>query len=406
MAMFQGGYSNFAAKRAARHGRRTPGTSTPTQTVPPTENKQVENTNTKKRLSNPNRMLKGHPPQMAYPSAKGLQEITGDSFLIKCFKYVPPKTDISLEYETRQTDKAGVYNGLQHNVGDIAMNAPNDNGIRTAKQFPVKGSARLQNFGGSDAIKFGRDAEGRKHQPLYYVELPIPQDVNDSNTVTWSDDSMNIFQLAGLSAVNSFLKNPGQSFEEALDLVRAGIPDSMFSGNLKNQLTAIISGKAIDALGNNINTNSVLGRAEGTILNSNLELLFNGVNLRTFPFSINFSPRNAEESKMVKYIIRAFKSSMAAKKGTEEVGQGGAFLRAPDVFHLEYRHQNRTHPFLNSFKHCALTGMTVNYTQAGTYASYYDGTPVNLRMNLTFKELNPIYHEDYDFDENMRGVGF
>ena len=34
----------------------------------------------------------------------------------------------------------------------------------------------------------------------YYVELPIPQDVNDTNTVTWGDDTLNVFQLAGLQA--------------------------------------------------------------------------------------------------------------------------------------------------------------------------------------------------------------
>ena len=75
---------------------------------------------------------------------------------------------------------------------------------------------------------------------------------------------------------------------------------------------------------------------------------------------------------MVKHIIRAFKSSMAAKKGTKpgEAGQGGIFLRAPDVFQLRYLHRGKDHPFLNSIKHCALTGMQVNYTNAGTYASY------------------------------------
>ena len=108
------------------------------------------------------------------------------------------------------------------------------------------------------------------------------------------------------------------SFEDAKNLISAGIDKDVLGGeDLKDQLTAIISGKAIDALGNNINTGSALGRQTGSILNSNLELLFNGVNLRTFPFSINFSPRNAGESQMVKYIIRAFKSSMAAKKNSE-----------------------------------------------------------------------------------------
>ena len=264
--------------------------------------------------------------------------------------------------------------------------------------FPVKGSASLRNLGSSDRY--------RKEKPLFYVELPIPQDINDSNSVTWSDDNMNIFQLAGLSAIQSGLRDTGATFEQASELMRSGIPDKLLGGDMKDQLISIISGKAIDALGNNLNTNSVLGRSQGTILNSNLELLFNGVNLRTFPFSINFSPRNAGEAKMVKFIIRAFKSSMAAKKRTNEEGQGGAFLGAPDVFSLQYRHGNETHPFLNSFKHCALTGMTVNYTQSGTYATYSDGTPVNMRMNLTFKELNPVYHEDYGDGPGLDGVGY
>ena len=53
--------------------------------------------------------------------------------------------------------------------------------------------------------------------------------------------------------------------------------------------------------------------------------------------------------------------------------------------------------------------MNVNYTNAGTYASYGDGSPVSIRMNLTFKELNPIYSEDYDkftMDDINSGVGF
>ena len=110
----------------------------------------------------------------------------------------------------------------------------------------------------------------------------------------------------------------------------------------------------------------------------------------------------------VKHIIRAFKSAMAAKKGTSDAGQGGIFLRAPDVFQLRYLHRGKDHPFLNSFKHCALTGMQVNYTGAGTFASYSDGTPVNIKMSLTFKELNPIYFEDYEgFTANDgMGVGF
>ena len=75
-------------------------------------------------------------------------------------------------------------------------------------------------------------------------------------------------------------------------------------------------------------------------------------------------------------------------------------------FQLKFLKDDGDHPFLHSFKLCALTGMSVNYTNAGTYTSYEDGTPVNIRMSLTFKELNPIYHEDYQQVAAGPGVGF
>ena len=393
--MFQGGYSNFAAKRAARHGRTKEYKASLQENNNNNKTKLTEKaTDTPPKPSKP-RKLNGHPDVMAYPSAKGLQEDTGDSLLIKCFKYVVPDTGLDFETEQRVAQRDGQFNGQTIKTGEPARTKSGE-----IMNFPVKNSASLRNLGSSDRYQ--------KEKPLFYVELPIPQDINDSNSVTWSDDNMNIFQLAGLSAVRNFLTDTGASFEQATELMRSSIPGELLGGDRKDQLISIISGKAIDALGNNLSTNSVLGRSQGTILNSNLELLFNGVNLRSFPFSINFSPRNADEAKMVKYIIRAFKSSMAAKKRTEKPGQGGAFLGAPDIFSLEYRYKNTTHPFLNSFKHCALTGMTVNYTQSGTYATYHDGTPVNLRMNLTFKELNPIYQEDYmglETNDDL-GVGF
>ena len=130
-------------------------------------------------------------------------------------------------------------------------------------------------------------------------------------------------------------------------------------------------------------------------MNNNLELLFKGMNLRSFPYSITFSPRSFKESNVVKAIIRSLKQSMSPKAESFTDSAQGIFLSSPDVFQLEYRRDGKPHPFLNNFKLCALTGMNINYTNAGTYTSYNDGTPVNIRMDLTFKELNPIYAEDY-----------
>jgi len=345
-----------------------------------------------------------HPKVMGYPLSRGQSERTGDSLLIKCFEYVPSKTGITGDKGLFEVQKDGTFKKQNYKEKDF-INNKDGNAVLTI----VPGTARIQNLGASDRIQ--------KEKHLYYIELPIPQDVNDSNTVTWGDDTMNIFQLAGLQATNSFMKD-GFDFQTIRDSLITGFFDGgsggLFAGideSTQNAIRAAIGGKAINQLGGQIRPNSAIGRAEGMILNSNLELLFNSVNLRTFPFSINFSPRNPDETKMVKHIIRALKMSMAAKKSgkfVEAEGQGGVFLRAPDVFTLKYLHNGSTHPFLNNFKPCALTGMTVNYTNSGTYTTYGDGTPVSMRMNLTFKELNPIYHEDYeDFSENDGlGVGF
>ena len=199
--------------------------------------------------------------------------------------------------------------------------------------------------------------------------------------------------------------NQKTSFQDAIgkvtELGLKGI--SEIDPQTQEAVVQAITGKAINAVGGNLNVNSVIGRSTGLALNNNLELLFNGVTLRTFPFNVTFTPRSQKESQVVLEIIRSLKSAMAAKKNATQ-GQGGIFLRAPDVFTLRYLHNGKDHPFLNRIKDCALTGLSVNYTGAGTYASYFDGSPVAINMSMTFKELNPVYHEDYS--NAIGGVGY
>ena len=368
-----------------------------TETKKTTNNTQTNNNRSNQKRT-ANKKNGGAPQKMFYPVARGMNNITGDSLLIKCLEYIPPKTGISGDPVVFKATSAGKDKfGNNYEVGELQKD-------KEGKVVKDLRNRKLNNQGASQTTQ--------NSKILYYVELPIPQDVNDSNTVTWGDDTMNIFMLAGLSIAQGAL-GKGDFQEKKNKLIESLLTGKDAIANadesVRNAIIAAGTGAAIDVLGGNVRPNSLLGRSEGKILNSNLELLFDGVNLRSFPFSINFSPRNSGEGIMVKNIIRSFKKSMAAKKSPAEGkpapgGQGGIFLRAPDVFSLEYKKDGVKHPFLNSFKNCALTGMSVNYTNAGTYATYEDGTPVSINLNLTFKELNPIYAEDYD--ELEKGVGF
>ena len=334
------------------------------------------------------------PFYLSYPVRRNNLEETGDTLLIKCIEYTPPKPGEGLGVRTKITkyDKGqglasqGIA-GNQKNKGEMGY-------------FANKLEVRYDEAN----TRMSKQADKKTK---YYIELPIPQELNDSNSVTWGEDSLNIFQLAGLAAANQFMREPGRSFQAISQALQKGIDlGDALDEDSKNAVLAGISGQAINALGGNVSPGSVIARSTGQILNNNLELLFQGVNLRTFPFSVTFSPRNSEETERVRLIIRYLKQTMSAKQGTGGGVSQGIFLKSPDVFSLRYMHNGQDHPFLNSFKMCALTGMNVNYTNAGAYASYEDGTPVSIRMNLTFKELNPIYSEDYDGMSDEQGVGF
>ena len=320
---------------------------------------------------------------LRYPVKSDGRGNTGDRFLIKCVEYITP----SKAKDTRM--------GIT--INDVAELK---DGKETGK---TKRQANLRNFG------MTADARTRQQQKTkYFIELPIPQDLNDSSSVTWGEDTLNMFELAGLAIGKSAIDKPAETAAKTLDAFTAGVNlEGIIDNDSAEAFKAAISGRAINALGSNVTPRSVISRSTGQVLNSNLELLFQGVNLRTFPFSVTFSPRSPGEGGRVRDIIRSLKQSMSAKAGSfNGASASGIMIKAPDVFILEYRSGGRRHPFLNNFKTCALTSVNVNYTNAGTYATYNDSTPVNIRMDMVFKELNPIYAEDYDTESGRSGVGY
>ena len=135
--------------------------------------------------------------------------------------------------------------------------------------------------------------------------------------------------------------------------------------------------------------------------NQNKEALFSGVALRSFLYEFDLIPRSPKEGQTIKQIIRTFKQCMSASKGSE-----GVFLNAPDVWKVEFMTGSQPHRFLKRHKVCALTSAGINYTAAGQYSTYEDATPTQMKLSLSFQELNPIYKEDYDTGEGLRGTGY
>ena len=251
------------------------------------------------------------------------------------------------------------------------------------------------------ASKLGTNYKADKNLgPAYEkVIFPMQPQLSETNAVNWSDDQLNPIQAMmgnfatqAIGALGSFdAKAIGAAFND----LGADVKNAISDPNNKAFIAAYFAGQAVGA--------NVLGRSTGMVINPNLELLFNGPNLRTFNFNFRLTPRFKEESEIIREIIFAFKRNMAVQRS-----KANLFLRSPRLFQLKYIYkEDKQHPYLNKFKPCAMTNFQVNYTPDGSYATFdQTGSLTAYDLTMSFSEVMPIYVEDNEYTENPTDMGF
>ena len=239
------------------------------------------------------------------------------------------------------------------------------------------------------------EREGYTSRVLGSVFLPVPGNVSDNNSVSWDQDTMDPVKLLASDAFfDNVQKGDGAIDGLADTLGQIGVSIGENSGGVKEAVAGALAKAATGG--------SILTRATGKIINPNMELLFKGPQMRTFQLAWKMSPRDYEESEMIKKIIRMFKQSMAVKRTESQV-----FLKSPNTYKLRYlTARKQEHSFLPKIKECALVGCSINYTPDGNYQVYENSSMVAYQMSLSFNELEPIYHDDYtkldqDRDESI-----
>ena len=281
---------------------------------------------------------------------------------------------------------------------------------------------------------------------LGLVKLPMPNNLTDSNNVSWGTDQLNALTAAVSSAVfgqgqmiaekignlrkdqkfmdANFLGKIIQALGTTLDIggtsldqgkteLKKVLSEIMRPESNLNVMTQAIAGSALLNIGQfGLTPETVLGRGQGVVPNSNIALLFNSPTLREFTFSWKMTPRSREEAIRVRNIIRFFKQGMAPKKGINTAtGAASFFLGTPNVFDIIFKTTRDKYDIINEndavlrIKTCACTGSAVNYTPDGMWNAYEKGQPVAVTLSLRFSELEPIFDTDYDedlfnYDEN------
>ena len=223
--------------------------------------------------------------------------------------------------------------------------------------------------------------------------LPIPAGIQDASTVTFNDDSMNAIQAAAAeAAITTLSQGLGAGAESVVSSVKAAAGDP----ETKKAIESTFAGAAVGA-------ENLLARTTGNILNPNLELLFKAPTLRTFNFTFKMSARNSDEADEIIRILRFFKQGSRPQRS-----QSNLYLKSPHTFKVKYLHRAagaEEHQYIGKVKECACTSVAVNYTPDGQYATYTDGKLVSYALTLGFKELEPVFNDDYE-DDNDASIGF
>ena len=315
---------------------------------------------------------------------------------------------------------------------------------------PFSGNAgdgyETQEIGGKTITKdFARYNESNKQYAIYpgssNVILYMPEDIQAQYGASWGGKDFSNIGAEALKGLGGALAgDAGQTFNAVGQLIQsaAGALPSMGAQGIADAINATGAG--------NVDTNDVLGGSLGVILNPNTELMFSGFKMREFSMRFKLVPRNKKEAQIIRNIIAQFKQVMLPNLGSQPggaldvvgnlkklagasenktptaastpanaatstnldnsklIGSNANYIGVPGLCQVKFMQGSKLHPFVPQYKICAITGVEVNYTPDGVYATYYDGAdgtngaPVAVELNLSFSETKLVYSQDISYD--------
>ena len=128
---------------------------------------------------------------------------------------------------------------------------------------------------------------------------------------------------------------------------------------------------------------------QGLALNPQQQLMFDGIDFRTFQMSFTFTPFSKDEATTVKNIIKMFKTHAAPRIVN---GAAGMLFIPPSVFELDFLYNNKRNENIPKVGKCVIETIDVNYAPNG-WSAHTDGAPVQTTLSISFKEIELIDRE-------------
>lgn len=171
---------------------------------------------------------------------------------------------------------------------------------------------------------------------------------------------------------------------EMSQILRNGLENGFFSEDTLSAIMSSAVDNTIQSAGDftgMAGTEAAAALARGKVRNNHLEVMFRGMGFRQFQFNFKFFPKNPGETDRIRSIIQFLKVNMHPEF---ESGSDKVYFLPPPVFSIRVNNGNG---FYGGYKESALIDMSVNYTGGGMATSFVDGSPTEIDLSLTFKEL-------------------
>jgi hypothetical protein len=221
------------------------------------------------------------------------------------------------------------------------------------------------------------------------IILYMPEDIQGQYSARWGGAGFGTLASGLMNLAGTNLSAIPAGFESLPGVIKSAVFD---------QITQGING----ALNANVSINQVMGGVSGTILNPNVEMMYEAPDLRGFSLSFKMTPRSSGEASNIKKICNRFKKAMLPSFGGQAifgiVKDSPNLLTIPNVCQVSFMRGNDLHPYLPQYKLSAITDVSVNYTPDGSYATYSGGSPVATELKVSLKEMKILFSDEINED--------
>ena len=240
--------------------------------------------------------------------------------------------------------------------------------------------------------------------------------VASGTTQEWFPQKKRLETIISLYMPHSVTSEYGASYSEIEDAggLLGSVLKDVGDGKSLGEIAANAGGGAVRKFASELATvglsavtdqaRALVGKVTRNIENPRKEIVFEGMSIRRFQFSFDFMPRNHTESETVKAIIKLFKLHMHPEVNNS-TSSNGMYLTYPNDFDIEFTYrpdpklienekkETVENQYVNRINTCVLEGLSVEYAAGGQWQTFVTGAPTHIRLNLAFKELEPLTRE-------------